>query len=181
MPPRGQRSGGSSLFFLNQDTMAKQLKRWTLADIFARCVVCPDKHCWLWQGSAKDNGYGRIRHLGRWTTPHRLALMLAFGWYEERPELEAAHGACHNRLCCNPVHMNWKTAKGNAEDRTRDGTATIGERNGATKLAAAQVLAIRTEYVKGSKEYGGAALARKYGVSEALISLIARRIHRTFI
>ncbi len=146
----------------------KQPQRRTLADIYKRCTVCPKMGCWLWQGPRADRGYGRIRHGGRYEFVHRLALKLAFGWYEDRPELEAAHGPCHNRMCCNPVHMNWKTRKANAEDRTRDGTAMIGARNGATKLTEAQVLAIRAEYVKGSKENGGAALARKYGVSESL-------------
>ncbi|WP_250476734.1 MULTISPECIES: HNH endonuclease [unclassified Caballeronia] len=152
----------------------------TLNEIRSRSIVS-EQGCWIWQGPRRDNGYGRAYHRGRWINAHRLSLMLARGWPEDGEYVEAAHGPCHNRLCCNPVHLNWKTRKENAKDRRRDGTELIGARNGNSKLAEEQVRAIRAEYVRGSKEYGGAALARKYGVSESLVSLIVRRKHRTFI
>jgi hypothetical protein len=74
----------------------------TLDDIKARCAT-NDKGCWIWQGS-KNNGYGAT---GRGPA-HRLALTLASG-EPPTPKHHAAHGECHERACCNPEHLSWKT------------------------------------------------------------------------
>lgn len=48
----------------------------------------------------------------------------------------------------------------------------IGENNSQHKLTSAQVLEIRTSYIKGSAYFGSRALSRKYGVSRDTIRSI---------
>lgn len=52
--------------------------------------------------------------------------------------------------------------------------AMKGVNNPSSKLNQEQIKYIRANYVKGSKIYGGSALGRKFGVSERVISLVAK-------
>jgi hypothetical protein len=142
----------------------------TLRDIHSKCDICPVQGCWVWQGGTNGDGYGIVRHRGRQARVHRLALMLAFGWDEDRPELVAAHGPCHNRGCCNPVHLNWKTTAGNQADKLRDGSSPQGERNGQSKLTAEAVRFIRANYPRLTQT----SLARTFGVSIRAVRFVVR-------
>lgn len=143
----------------------------TLSDIEARCMKI-DSGCWLWSGALNSHGYGQVKHKGRATEAHRLSLTLATG--DAPAGHEAAHGECHERRCCNPAHLSWKTPRGNQRDRVRDGTHSRGERSAHAKLTADQVRYIRSVYTPYSREFGPAALARKYGVTPNCISVAAR-------
>ena len=86
--------------------------------------------------------------------------------------------ACHkpicggNKACFNPQHLRLDDDAGNVSDTIRAGNKARGERNGRTKLTAAQVNAIRQEHSDGATQ---ASLARKYGVSQSAIRHIIRR------
>lgn len=87
------------------------------------------------------------------------------------PEHEAEH-ICGRSCCMNKRHLRWATHLENCQRRTEHGTQLIGERHNLAKLTNTDVRAILT----APRNYGsGAALARRYGVSPALICIIRKR------
>lgn len=78
---------------------------------------------------------------------------------------------CDNRPCVNPAHLFLGTAADNAHDRDAKGRGARGERQGQKKLTWAAVRAIRERYRRGL----GAGLAREFGVSGAMVSIIIHR------
>jgi hypothetical protein len=101
-------------------------------------VANPPENCVIWP-FGKSMGYGIIASGDGPVRVHRLALVLYSG---RNPKLFAAHGACHNKLCCNPLHLSWSTGKQNSDDRNRDGTMLHGEMAPNSKLSNDQVLMI---------------------------------------
>lgn len=99
--------------------------------------------CWEWMMPKTTGGYGQFRRGDKMYAPHRVVLQWAT--QKEGKDLFATHGPCHNKGCVNPEHLSWKTPKGNAADRTRDGTEHHGEEKAQSKLTEAQVLAIRSD------------------------------------
>lgn len=84
---------------------------------------------------------------------------------------EAAHfcGKGHLR-CVNPNHLRWASHKENEADKLVHGTRLRGESGPNSKLTTDQVLKIRERRKAGE---GSTALAKEYGVSQSLISMIA--------
>jgi hypothetical protein len=120
----------------------------------------------------------------RFVPTHRLVLLTFRG--QPQPDQEARHldGDPANNLLEN---LSWGTRLENAADKVRHGTMPLGERNGArthperlprgerhrnAKLTDDDVRAIRTQRAMG---VGVVELAARYGVTNALISHIARR------
>ena len=126
--------------------------------------------CILWpEHWAILHGYGSIGYKGRVVRCHRLALSLATGVPLNDPR-DASHGPCHNRRCINPRHLSWATRRQNMGDKKRDGTSLRGENHGRAKLTKQKVLEIRAS--TGPQK----AIASSYGVSQALVSSIKRRL-----
>lgn len=67
-------------------------------------------------------------------------------------------------------NLAWGTAKDNAGDRTRHGTAATGERNAAAVLTSTQVNEILVKLQSGMTQK---AVARRYGVSARAVKFIA--------
>lgn len=73
----------------------------------------PNSGCWIWTGSTDRGGYGKVRHLGRTWSAHRLAFLIAEGYLPPRPSYHhPRHGEvlvldhlCRNRLCVNSEHL----------------------------------------------------------------------------
>jgi hypothetical protein len=125
----------------------------------------PDE-CWPWLASKTPKmGYGRVRWGAKIESAHRIAYMLHYGFM---PEAHICH-SCDNPACCNPRHLWAGTAADNMRDRDRKrrNKQPKGERNGRAKLTQQQVLEIRASPLNGAE------LARRYGVTKQLISLIA--------
>lgn len=151
--------------------------------------------CWEWPRSVNPvTGYGQMtaRVDGKTIllTAHRLSFQLLGGGI---PSGQQVLHRCDNRKCFNPVHLFDGTQKDNiadmiAKDRRADQSlmSRSGEEHWAkrtperiprgtaksqAKLTEAQVKEIRA----AKTGYGtGAALARKYGVGESLISAIRK-------
>jgi hypothetical protein len=71
----------------------------------------PDE-CWEWQASRGSKGYGQSwwKPAKRAIGAHQVAYLLTYG---EIPEgLQVAH-TCHNKLCCNPAHLEPQTSADN--------------------------------------------------------------------
>lgn len=91
----------------------------------------PDE-CWEWQASRGSKGYGQAwwKPAGRAIGAHRVAYLLEHG--QVPAGLQVAH-TCHNKLCCNPAHLEAQTSADNNLANYRDG------RHSAAKLSDWQV------------------------------------------
>lgn len=120
--------------------------------------------CLHWPYARTRLGYGIASVNGRQSLASNLMCRLAHG----EPYLIWNHAAhrCHNPSCVNPKHLRWATHAENMADKEEAGTVNRGERNGKTRLTAADVLAIR------NAPPDLAALTERYGVSKRCISHI---------
>ena len=90
--------------------------------------------------------------------------------------LHGPKGSSVNRLS----NLCWGTPSQNQLDRFRDGTDTSGERNPLAKLTKKAVRYIRTHYKRWDRQFGGNALAKKFGVTQGAIwCVVAGRTWRT--
>jgi hypothetical protein len=144
--------------------------------------------CWTWNGSVSNTGYGRIGVCPGRKQVHRLSWELFHGKIPDG--LHVLH-KCDNPLCVNPDHLFLGTQMDNNLDRTLKGRTASGdsngmrrhpervsrgERNGRAKITEEIVLEIRRLYVKGSRVYGQASLARKFGLSQPYVGDIVNRL-----
>lgn len=110
--------------------------------------------CWEWKGCvSKRTGYGKKQWHGKSLLAHRWLYALLRG---PIPSGKVINHKCGNRRCVNPLHLEVTDQAGNC----RHGKGT--------KLSPEVVHEIKN--AKRSRKWGdGAALARKHGVSGALI------------
>ncbi len=110
--------------------------------------------CWTWLGRISPaTGYGKKQFHGKTLLAHRWVYEQLLG---PIPEGLVINHKCRNRACVNPHHLEVTTTAGNC----RDGAGT--------KLTIEQVREIKARQ-DGRKWGEGARLARKFGVSSALI------------
>jgi hypothetical protein len=115
------------------------------------------------------NGYGQIHLNGSTAYAHRVAWELAYG--RVPTGVDVCH-RCDNRRCVNPRHLFLGTRLDNVQDSITKLRHAHGPKNGHAKLTVAQVREIRAvRYYRGLQP----ALAKKYGVVQAVISLIRAR------
>lgn len=123
----------------------------------ARSIPVPFAGCWLWLGAAGPYGHGMYGADGR---VNRYAHRLAYTLY--RGEIPAGMCVLHNcdsGWCVNPDHLRLGTRQDNNEDRRIRGRA-------AKKLTRDQAEEIRLSVESG------AGLARRFGVSQSMVSVI---------
>jgi len=118
--------------------------------------------CWMFQGPKDQLGYGRIN-----IKPGRSALRAHRVSYEHHvgtiPDGLLIRHKCDTPSCINPDHLVPGTDADNAMDRAIRGRSK-------TKLSPAQVRKICSIYTQGGVTQRD--LARKFGVSQSLISMI---------
>ena len=124
--------------------------------------------CLRWPFKSKTGtGYPAFGLTGHESMAHREMCKLAHGAPDGK--MHAAH-SCGNRWCLNPKHLRWATPKENEADKIAHGTSPVGENNGAAKINADIVRGIR----QNSEQLSQSALARRYGLSQSAVSMIAR-------
>jgi hypothetical protein len=134
--------------------------------------VAGPNECWLWTGRKNRDGYGVVRISGKKELAHRAAYRATFG---DIPTGLSVRHCCDNPPCCNPAHLRVGTHADNMQDKILRGRQMRGETHYAAKLTDDTVRTIRAEYVRGCRNFGGAALARRFGVSDMTISEVANR------
>jgi HNH endonuclease len=142
--------------------------------LIASCVPNSDG-CWIWQKSRMSNGYGRFSlGGGRDTGAHRMAHLIFKG------KIPAGYDVCHRcdvRPCVNPDHLFAGTRSENIMDASRKNRVSRthqckGSAQGSAKLDESKVVAIFALLKSGESQ---SSIARKYGVTQRVISLISRR------
>jgi len=132
--------------------------------------------CWEWTG-ALNNGYGWFNVDGKPKHAHRVAALLSGKISSLSESLHVLH-TCDNPKCCNPDHLFLGTNADNVADRVKKGRSGykrfIGQSNGMSKLADAQIKEIKDLYFSSS--YSQSALARMYGVKQPHISRIVNGV-----
>jgi len=107
-------------------------------------------------------GYGGFRLAGKLINASHAACLAVHG--EPPPGAPYALHACDNPLCCNPSHLRWGTAADNALDKSR-------RDRGPHKLSSQQAMEVIALQRSGVKQM---AIARLFGVSPALVSILVR-------
>lgn len=75
----------------------------TNMDRYADSIVFePMSGCWLWIGATYNNGYGRMRQLGKELKAHRVIFAEVKGTLDASVALDHL---CRNRACVNPDHL----------------------------------------------------------------------------
>ncbi len=178
--------------------MPRQYTRVPLADRFLRHFNQAGD-CWEWRRNLTKQGYGQIRRGGKGdgnVYAHRLAWELAAG-APIPPGMDVCH-TCDNRRCVRNDtpgiyiirgiarprygHLWLGTNADNVQDAVDKGRNVVehlrilrprwrGENHGNAKLSAQQVATIKAVCQRG--RIRRAVIARHYGVSPALITMIA--------
>jgi len=139
---------------------------------FWRYVNKKGRGCWEWTGYKNDKGYGIINLRGQRVMAHRMAYELAGGSIPAG--LFVLHH-CDNPGCVRPKHLFTGTLADNnadmdAKGRSRRGLNMPGTGNHRAKLTEADIRAIR------ASDESGPVLAQRYGVANAHIWAIRRRV-----
>jgi hypothetical protein len=124
--------------------------------------------CWIWTGPMMPSGYGRLSIGSKNHGAHRLSYLFFRG------EIAEGLSVCHHcdvPSCVNPAHLFLGTTQENTADKIRKGRNAKGCRV-HNKLTDEDVHAIRSATGgHGFKQK----LARQYGVTGTMISLIRSR------
>ena len=139
--------------------------RKTVRERFYENFKVDERGCWIWNGTIGTGGYGEMYANGRIVRAHRLSLDLHQGPLS--PSLCALH-KCDVPPCVNPDHLSAGTHFDNMADMRAKGRQNYmkGERCGAAKLTAAQVIEIR------GSELSCRGAAKAYGISKSNVSKI---------
>ena len=131
--------------------------------------------CVLASGALSSDGYGKRKIGGKTLRAHRVAYCEHHGVsLQDIAGLVIMH-RCDNRACVNPQHLAIGSHQENMRDMVSKGRAAKGERCGRAKLSAADVEAIRRDYVPRSRSASAAVIATRYGVSRRCVASIVER------
>lgn len=150
----------------------------TAESFWARIKVGADDECWEWTGTVTSAGYGCLSWHGRHYVAHRVSAWLSglvespSGPKHSREPTHVLH-KCDNRRCCNPNHFFLGTFTDNMKDayNKKRKAQPKGEKHANAKLTNQQAEEIRQRYNNGEYQIP---LAKEYGVSQRVISLIVR-------
>ena len=103
-----------------------KLNRAEYALIARQIKVDPDEGCWIWQGPATPNGYGKVNIGGGDKVVHRVmyehakglipaGMQGGHGCHDRAVEAGTCEGGdkCRHRRCCNPEHQVIQTPSEN--------------------------------------------------------------------
>lgn len=122
-----------------------------------------------------NNGYARVHircgKINSYPLVHRLVAEAFLENPDNLPQINHRDG---NKLNNSVDNLEWCTAQYNVRHGLRNHLIPSGEDSHRAKLTWEKVCDIKAEYVRGSSEFGLIALAKKYGISKSMVSLIVR-------
>lgn len=126
-----------------------------------------------------SSGYGRSTYKCKPTTLHRIVYVKHNNLSLEDIDGEVVRHTCDNPRCINPKHLVRGTQKDNMRDMQERGRQfnQYGVANHNSKLTMEDVAYIRENYKPRCKMFGGAALARRFGLHPKSISPIIRQVN----
>lgn len=141
----------------------------TIESVWQSVNIGEPDACWWWTKYCNHDGYGRMNLNWKTYSAHRLAWESKYG---SIPNKMCVLHKCDNPPCCNPAHLFLGTQKDNNNDRACKGRNANrkGSRHPLSKLTDVSVQTIRQSCISGR------ALARRYNVSEATISMVRHRV-----
>ena len=149
-----------------------RLRKSDLARFWAK--VDRSDFCWEWTSTITSGGYGAFKVRGVPYGSHRLSFYIKNN--KDPGRMLVCH-TCDNRACVNPDHLWLGTHKENADDMNRKnrgvrgrGLGPKGERQGLSKMTDELVIYMRDLWLL--KKYTQRGLAKKFDVSQQLVSLI---------
>jgi hypothetical protein len=113
----------------------------------------PNSGCWLWDGAANENDYGRFRINGRTIQSHRFSYSIFFGEFDD--QMHVLH-KCDVTCCVNPNHLFLGTHQENIKDMDM-------KKRRASKLDDGKI-----KYIKSSNK-SAVSLAKELGVTRQSI------------
>ncbi|MBQ9917397.1 MAG: hypothetical protein IJO71_09405 [Microbacterium sp.] len=127
--------------------------------------------CWPWTAGTQSGGYGVFHPAkGQTVRAHRYALAIALG-RPLAPMMQARHYVCDNPPCCNPAHLREGSNAENVADMVGKHRQSFGTRRPSARLTESGVLDMR---IAADRGVSVSALAHRFEVSEALISMVIR-------
>ena len=132
--------------------------------------------CIEWHLSYGSTGYGQVRHEGTTHKAHRVAWAKANGKTMAEIKGVFIRHKCDNPRCVNPEHLEPGTVQDNQRDMVERGRSAKHEKHSQAKGTLAQAIEIRLLYVPRHKEYGGRALARRFGLSHSTVRDIINNV-----
>lgn len=156
----------------------------TPENFWSKVQIGTSEECWEWQGAKTSSGYGNLSWHGLHVQAHRVAYFLRHGGIALPTNFRQAGVAkryrrfvlhkCDNRACCNPEHLFLGSMRANMLDAYAKGRKVQPRSQHANaKLTSEQVREIRRKYDAG--EALQIPLAKEFGVSQRVISLVVRR------
>lgn len=125
--------------------------------------------CWMWSGTTRNGGYGRLSLYRLPIAAHRLSWEIHNG---SIPDGLCVLHSCDVPGCVNPDHLFLGTIEDNNLDRHSKGrdASNAGELNGRSILSRSEVELIRSRYTPRDKKYGLKALATRFCMSKSGMS-----------
>lgn len=112
-------------------------------------------------------GYGN----GYWNGEQVMLHRLAYCFNKQIPVSEIKGSVvmhtCDNPRCINPAHLRLGTQDENMKDMQGKGRMSEGSKHYISKLTEEDVKYIRENYIPRHPEFGGKALAAKFGINPA--------------
>lgn len=117
--------------------------------------------CWVWTGGTNEHGYGIIGRAGTgFIKAHRGAWIIEYG---PIPEGRLVLHHCDNPPCVRAAHLFLGNHAANGRDAASKNRTPQGEKHWNCLLTEAQVIELRAQYVKWTKNHEE--LAARYGIS----------------
>lgn len=135
-------------------------------------VMLDKSECVQAEGRLDKDGYGKRKVAGRTYRAHRLAYCEANGIQIEEIDGLCVMHECDNPSCVNPKHLSVGSNLENVRDMVSKDRQSRGEDCGNAKLTEEEVLSIRQEYQRYSRDRCAKVFAERYGVSRRAIAAI---------
>lgn len=128
--------------------------------------------CWFWTAGKTPNGYGMFS-MGKRSEGSRHAHRVAYElWKGPIEDGKWVLHTCRNK-CVNPDHLVLGTpSTNNKDDKARDNTLMIGEKNPSSKYTEEQIRNIRERYESGETQ---TSISLSTGIRQGHISDICLR------